>query len=53
MIRRLSDDYAVLSGVCTSHRTMLDRLQSLEADVHVNKDNTVLFPDAEEAIASG
>lgn len=53
-IRRLSDDYAVPSEACTSYRNMLDRLQSLEADVHmhVHKKNNVLFPDTESVLAS-
>ena len=54
LIQRLSDDYAVPSEVCTSYRNMLDRLQSLEEDMHahIHKANDVLFLDAEALLAS-
>ncbi|ADB60919.1 iron-sulfur cluster repair di-iron protein [Haloterrigena turkmenica DSM 5511] len=53
-LRSLTDDYAVPEGACTSYRNMLDRLQLLEEDMHlhIHKENNVLFPDAQDRLAT-
>jgi regulator of cell morphogenesis and NO signaling len=44
-IAELTDDFSVPDDACPSYRTMLQRLQDLEADthMHVHRENNVLF----------
>jgi regulator of cell morphogenesis and NO signaling len=44
-ITELTDDFSVPDDACPSYRTMLQRLQDLEADthMHVHRENNVLF----------
>jgi iron-sulfur cluster repair di-iron protein len=52
-IADLTDDYAVPDDACPSYRSMLDRLEALEADthLHVHKENNVLFEAVETRLA--
>jgi len=52
-IAELTDDYAVPEDACPSYRSMLNRLEHLERDIHmhVHKENNVLFEHADEQLA--
>lgn len=52
--RTLSHDYAIPGDACTSFRVLLDGLRELDEDmqVHVHKENNVLFPRVLGLIAS-
>jgi iron-sulfur cluster repair protein YtfE (RIC family) len=45
-LRELTSDYRTDSALCSTHRALLDALQSLERDLHqhVHEENNVLFP---------
>ena len=47
-LRAATNAYEPPSGACNSYRSMLDRLEALEADTHrhVHEENNVLFPRA-------
>ena len=49
-MRALTDDYTPPATACNTYRAMLDALATLEEDmhVHVHKENSILFPRAEE-----
>ncbi|WP_226479239.1 iron-sulfur cluster repair di-iron protein [Natrinema amylolyticum] len=51
-LRSLTDDYAIPEDACPSYRSMLDRLQLLEEDMHlyIHKENNVMFPEAQERL---
>lgn len=53
-LRRLTNGYTVPHWACASYRSMLDRLATLEADIHrhVHEENNILFPRALELAAS-
>jgi regulator of cell morphogenesis and NO signaling len=45
-LRELGGDYATDDALCTTHRTLLQGLHSLELDLHqhVHEENNILFP---------
>lgn len=47
-LRELGGDYATAGALCSTHRTLLQGLHSLELDLHqhVHEENNVLFPRA-------
>jgi len=47
-IRALTQDFALASDTCNTHRALLFSLQELESDMHqhVHKENSILFPRA-------
>ena len=47
-LRAATNAYEPPSGACNSYRSMLDRLETLEADTHrhVHEENNILFPRA-------
>ena len=47
-LRTLTNAYEPRAGACNSTRSLLDRLQTLEADTHrhVHEENNILFPRA-------
>lgn len=47
-LRKLTNDYTVPEGGCTSFRAMMDRLEALEYDLHrhIHKENSLLHPKA-------
>jgi regulator of cell morphogenesis and NO signaling len=53
-IEELTNGYEVPDDACPSYRAMLARLEELEQDthMHVHKENNILFPMAEEQLAS-
>jgi regulator of cell morphogenesis and NO signaling len=53
-LRRLTGDYEPPSDACNSYRAMLDRLHTLEVDLHrhVHEENNILFPRALELEAA-
>lgn len=53
-IADLTDGYAAPEDTCASYRSMLDRLEALERDMHmhVHKENNVLFPAVESRLGA-
>jgi regulator of cell morphogenesis and NO signaling len=53
-IEALTNGYEVHDDACPSYRAMLARLEELEQDthMHVHRENNILFPMAEERLAS-
>jgi regulator of cell morphogenesis and NO signaling len=53
-LRRLTNDYEQPGDACNSYRAMLDRLHTLEVDLHrhVHEENNILFPRALELEAA-
>jgi regulator of cell morphogenesis and NO signaling len=51
-IAELTNGYEVPDDACPSYRSMLARLEELEADthMHVHKENNILFPQAESML---
>lgn len=49
----LTDGYTAPEDACVSYRSMLNRLEALEADthLHVHTENNVLFPQVERQLA--
>jgi regulator of cell morphogenesis and NO signaling len=47
-LRTLTNAYEPPADACNSYRAMLDRLETLEADIHrhVHEENNILFPRA-------
>jgi regulator of cell morphogenesis and NO signaling len=54
-LRKATADYAVPDDACASYRSLYERLEVLEADIHrhIHKENHTLFPAALRMADSG